>query len=920
MAERTLSVRILNGDSITNRGKWALTGYETLVIVKEGAKAAFPPYGVNKPWEDYLRFHDGLYNIDIGAKPCLHRIESPFPLAITDREVVLDPTKMSEADLKTRFDSLSAWMHESFALIGTLDMPIKAKAIVQAAKFLDIPEISIPKAEESDSDEEKELTSADRLRLKTMTPAQRQAFRDKQVKAREGKAAKKKVKEDAREARGKPRKKVNLFTPEEEWRVAIRKGLFDGYVPAATAGGNSKRYVRKKKTLKGFQRFNVERVEIDTFEQRFNTQTGGYYLYNPYSGECISDVEVSDRRISTWMLPDPHVTSRDNHKDKNVVMHTLFGEWYESTHHKRMWERGKYARDPHQAAVVLTAVGRGFLQRRRLRHLHNKTYHRVYDEHHECCYFLHLSTQETSWYKPRLAHPFSIQPPPIDTRSDAVDAGAGPLYKKNIKAGTENIPRVALESGKSEEPPPATEREPDVPDLESDYLYLSMWMDDNVKKVHKLSGMYRAYETWDWTSMLRFMLVYVDDPLVQMYALHAIVRMDVVMAGNGLSKTKVDQSCRKMMNYLFYCVSAWGKSHKFGSNRSLSLHHALGHIFKNHYCRVEFFYGYESRLFEVAVSKQSAENKKAGRLEVSLDDIEDLLVEDLDDVSHKEIQQRADTGLVEHLIEEKMKVFTKILKNIPVEITKEQHEKGIYGNVTDVARPTQRAAELVTIIFKIMGVLAHERDPRESIGCVCGPVVTETLRMCCEEPYVVQFGLRCLYNFMYMCFEGWRWTHMECDCVNLIKEIQVGPLNGDDVCQRECRRVELSLETDGWRGKVEQQIEREMKETDIAIYLAKKDNPDISLIKERELTEEEKRQKRKEDRAKRRIQKENMRKGKKSGFQSILHDGANVLQRENEDKEGLSDEDSLASSVASLEVFETPVDKGSHTKPDQART
>ncbi len=728
--------------------------------------------------------------------------------------------------------------------------------------------------------------------------------REKEREERQRKEAAKQAKEEKLTEKQKQKREkkrlAKMFKPEEPWRVAIRQCLLDGYVPAAGAGSNMKNYVRKKKSLKGLKRFVEESVEIQTFEQRYNTDMGTYYLYNPYTGECITDIETADRRYSTWVLPDPHLDTRDTHGAVTVT-HQLYPDWYASTHHKRKWERGKYATNHHAAAVLLCAAARGMIARRRMRQIHRERYHRVFDETHQCCYFIDLVTSETSWHKPLLAHPFSIQPPPPDIRDDQVESSAGPLFKKTLKGGRQNIPKQALELKQETALP--TEREPDLPSLDSDYLFLSMWLDDNVKKLHKMQGIYKAYETWDWKAMLHYMLTYVDDELVQLFALHAIARMEVVMADGGRSKTKVDQYVRKVMNHLFLCVEAWGTRKKFGCNLLLSLHYALLHIFKNHLCRVEFFYGYESRVVEKAMKERKPEDIAAGRIALSLSDLEDVMEEDLDDVTEQEMQRRADAGIAEHIIETKMGVFCKLLKNIPVTISEEQHQKGsspeAMGNITKVARPTQRAAEMVTIIMKIMGVLAHERDPRESIGAKCGPWIPKTLRLCKEEPYVVQFGLRCLYNFMYMCFQGWRWVHMECDAVELVKEIKVGPLNGDEGVIREIRRVELSLETDGWRGKVEEQIEKEMQENDISIYLHKKNSPDVSPIKEVELTEEELRVQRKEAKMRKRYKdrQKTLRKGEKSGLVSALHaEASRATLRLEEDEESLAE-----GSVASME-------------------
>ena len=762
-----LTVRILRGDPITNRGKRALPGFEVLFTVKDGMRVMFAPYSVNKPYEDFLQLYNNLRDLDIG-KGCKHDVESPFPPESEDKEVLKDPSKISPADIEFRLKLITVWINEVLELIGQVVPPLQGRFLATVSKFM---EISAPK---------------------------------------EGEIPK----------------------PDDAAKAAMRECLISGYHNVVKAG-RQKNYARKSKPVTGLKRFVLERVEIDTFEQRYSADTG-YYLYNPYTGECISDMQTSDRSHSTWLPPDPHLDVRDQGGAK-TVMQTLYEHWYASRHYKRRWQRGIYASDPHKAAVVLTALARGFLQRRHMRLVHRARYHKMYDSHNKCCYFLDLWTSQTSWYKPLLAHPYSIQPPPPDLRPDQVPFSGGPLVQTSFGKGTSKVPKKPLQL---EQAAALTEREPEVIDLNLDFLLVSMWMDDNVKKLHKMAPLWTCYQNNDWRGLFTYLLTYIEDELVVFFSCHAFGRMEIPLQikDDGSNPTEPTQMVRKVMNYLFTCLHVWSHSRKYGCNIQMAVANALLHIYEHHLCRLAFFYSYESRLESVL---RLMTNATSGKVEIPFDDIEEMLNEDLDAVQLEDEQKFQDIGFIEARIEHKLNTFCTLLRNIPVEITQEQFEKGIHGNVTNVARPTRRAAEFVLIIFKIIGVLAHERDTRECVGMKCSQTVAQTLRTCIEDQWSVQFGLRCMYNFMYMCFEGWRWVKMECDIDQLMTDLKKSAASGDEVVARELRRVELSLEVDGWRGHVEKKIGEELLQNNISVYLRKNSSENNPIKEENAVIGEE---------------------------------------------------------------------------------
>ena len=154
------------------------------------------------------------------------------------------------------------------------------------------------------------------------------------------------------------------------------------------------------------------------------------------------------------------------------------------------------------------------------------------------------------------------------------------------------------------------------------------------------------------------------------------------------------------------------------------------------------------------------------------------------------------------------------LKALPLEITKEQHIKGIAvsaGEMTDVARPTLHGAEFAALVLRMIGQMAHERDTREVVAAKCAPWVLACLRVVIEERDCNTFGLRCLYNFVYLSPNGWRTVSRELEAGLAVQTIKTGPLNGDEDVRYEVRRCELALAPDGWQGKVMAQLEEEVK-------------------------------------------------------------------------------------------------------------
>ena len=68
--------------------------------------------------------------------------------------------------------------------------------------------------------------------------------------------------------------------------------------------------MRKVKKLRKIPQFMWDIVRVDTFENRFSSETGQFFLFNPWSGETIFDMNNADRVNSAWKEPDTNVEKR----------------------------------------------------------------------------------------------------------------------------------------------------------------------------------------------------------------------------------------------------------------------------------------------------------------------------------------------------------------------------------------------------------------------------------------------------------------------------------------------------------------------------------------------------------------------------------------------------------------------------------
>ena len=794
-----MAVRVLRGDPITNRGTHPLPGFETVFTIKEGARNVFPPYTVERIFEDYVRYKYDLEMIGIYDKSEKFPIKSPFPPESTDKHEIARPDLVPEETIKARLEALAVWTTEVIEMTGSIeDAKIQVRAIRAFDKFFETtPPPPAPVKTEEELTTEAAAAAAAEAEAST-SPGKRGVKKKKK---------KRQQNENDDGAFGGNNKEL------VENKAAIRNCVLGGWrEPNRLKAGNARVYMRKAKKLKKIPQFMRDIVRIDTFESRYSGETGEFYLYNPWSGETIFDLSNADRTNSAWMEPDANVEKREGFNLAN--MQQLYPVFYASRAQgvRKFRGFGESLVKKHKAATHIAAVVRGFIQRQVLRRYHAERYNKILDPASNCYYFEDSLSGETKWQKPLLAWPMAIKVPDVDLRDSAAMQASGfsdgPLLKKGPKGRKSE--RWVAPTPEADESSPATVREPEVPNLrDGDFLFVSLWMDDNVPKIHRMERLHTAFVERDFKTIFHELVDQPDDDLTQLYGFQALSRMDV-KGDHATGILPVVET--KLMFYLFDKSQDWFAKLPFGCNHNIFLNLALLHFLQCHAARVEFF---KPPAKGIGLKEET---------EINAEYIEDAALMHTEETGSP--NKNMSIGELEKHVEKQISLITYNFHKVPMVVTREQISKDLKSDMTEVARPTLRGAEVATILLKIIGVLAHERDQRESIAITASLAIASLLEKCPEEPVLNVFGLRCLYNFVHKCWEAWRFINQHVDMKMLFKRIKFGPLNGEEDVIHELRRCELAYESDGWRGDVEDKLHLEMKEMQrgfIAAFEAKRE-------------------------------------------------------------------------------------------------
>lgn len=280
----------------------------------------------------------------------------------------------------------------------------------------------------------------------------------------------------------------------------------------------------------------------DTFEYRWDSARGSYFLFNPYTGETIfsTNLELLNRQYSMWAKPDKYPS-----KDAQTIQ--LFPETYSS----RRWGRRRFQgwTSPEAAALHITAVARGFLARLQLRKYFRARYCFMVDNFSGYYYIVDTYNEaggESVWYKPRLAFPDDItvfvpdDPDDYlkDKRYSKMDCRSGPLIRvsglSKYDPGRTDVSAFII---KNPERDIALRRYEEI-DLETTEIGDVVVFMDGWEPAHMHFNEYHVMRTAicnnNWAQVLTYMHRHQDNLLIQLYGFHCFAKTMVPMDSSGV--------------------------------------------------------------------------------------------------------------------------------------------------------------------------------------------------------------------------------------------------------------------------------------------------------------------------------------------------------------------------------------------------
>ena len=547
------------------------------------------------------------------------------------------------------------------------------------------------------------------------------------------------------------------------------------------------------KLLKQRIKYSELKRRWDYFEYRWNDNTGSYFFFNPYTGETIiqQEHEMLDRTKSLWGKPDLIVVP-------NALIYTFMPEVYLSKlEFPRAFNKPYGTKE--KATIYIQAVARGMLARLNYAKIMNQRYIIKFDNESHYYYYCDLWNEhaEPSWYKPRLAFPGEIEEFHEYDKEDYLqghkfsynDYAKGPyvmidgLGKNNVVLA-EGCSDAFMKHNHLRE---IAYRHPKEIELDKFPIGTIMaWFDGQKVIPHTLDDytvMRAAIDGENWDRTLKWMKEYSEYPLIQAYGWYSFSKTRVPLSPEGLldfaAATVLVESVDLLVDLEKYAdVPQLTKIMAF---------HALSNI--------------------LAI--------RAGRAEY-------LSTESVTEIG----DARAEA--LEAFITKKLTQFNFYLLRV-------HHEEGLISKKEDreftkVMVPSSRGVDLAQCALKVINVISREQDIREQMAFTMNETIVRCLNICQEDATCMLYGLQILYNFCYRCESGQEAVLM----VDIHGTLKLAHFHhsGDPEVARMIRRLELAIKENGWRGHVENLIEREMEGVELdPMYLVdiKKVNDDDDL-------------------------------------------------------------------------------------------
>lgn len=162
---------------------------------------------------------------------------------------------------------------------------------------------------------------------------------------------------------------------------------------------------------------------------------------------------------------------------------------------------------------------------------------------------------------------------------------------------------------------------------------------------------------------------------------------------------------------------------------------------------------------------------------------------------------------IEDFLEKKILMFEKYLLNIQTDTFTTSYKNS--KTLIQYKIPTFRAAELVDGCLMCLSLLAQNQDTREQMALLLVESVVHAMDVCCEDSKVIINGIKVLYNVCYRCESGHE--ALISTQISGVMKTAFHLHAGTPEVLKQIRRLELTLKENGWRGYIEELIEKEMK-------------------------------------------------------------------------------------------------------------
>jgi hypothetical protein len=165
----------------------------------------------------------------------------------------------------------------------------------------------------------------------------------------------------------------------------------------------------------------------------------------------------------------------------------------------------------------------------------------------------------------------------------------------------------------------------------------------------------------------------------------------------------------------------------------------------------------------------------------------------------------------EDTILSRLQFFAKFLATVPVDIVQYRICK-LGGDVTSSMIATRAGSEFAEILLLTIGLLARDIEHTDLVSLSCADAVTDVMPCLIDEVAPCILALRCLYSFCFLSEPGQYSVRGTCKVEGLLQSYRESSIGLDTDIKRDCRRVELAIADDGWRGRVEETMTRELEE------------------------------------------------------------------------------------------------------------